>query len=587
MKREPKQYSTDIQTQEPEPGHKADASADSRQKDPESSAARKKAASRSSKKPAKQPKTPRKMTKEQEFRQANQRLSTILSIVFFSVLLAITIFLTAAPRTASSQAERQSLPQWPAFTAKSLFDGSYARDITRFYNDVVPARDTLRNTGNRIRSLFGIPAEGTAQFIDGTGKTEDLPEPEAALTAEEGEELTNVSSKDYHIDNEDVIAENGYLVVLQDGHWRAFSFYTGADVNLYAGTINYIRQMIDPAINIYVMPAPLACQFYIPANYLNHHEDMELTFRDLTSKLGSGITAINIIEVLNDHNTEPAYLRTDHHWAPLGAYYAASAFAQQADVPFAELGTYEKITREDYVGTMYALTGSANLLHDPENFVYYIPANSYIADYYDPDMTYLYRKGLFFDTSLPDSYGVTLGEDDLIIRIITDAGTGRKLLMVKDSFGNAAVPFLTSSFDEIYVVDQRYFNYNLIDYINSIGITDILFLHDYYSLTGSEAELLEYITYSNLHSEIHDTVPKPELPSGGNPDLNGTEILFAEDVPGYRPPSSDDTEEQTEDNTVNSLVHEIYDESFYENHDETSGDEYEEGNHTESESEVF
>lgn len=556
--------------------------------------AAKKATKKAEREAVKKPEKSKKLSKEQAFQKVHYQTCVILSIVFFAVVMAITIFLLAAPRTVSSQIERRGLSQWPSLTAAGVFDGSYARDITQFYNDSVPARDTFKNIGKQIRSLFGISIGGTAQLVSSTYNAPETMDPETDISEENGSDLDSasagedlVSSKDYHIENEDVIAENGYLVVLQDGHWRAFSFYNGADINLYANTINYVRQMVDPSVNIYVMPAPLACQFYIPANYLDYHEDMDLTFRDLSSKLGSGITAINIINDLNEHNTELIYLRTDHHWAHLGAYYAASAFAQQAEVPFAELDSYEKVIREDYVGTMYALTGSANLLNDPEDFVYYIPTNSYIADYFDPDMTYQFRKGLFFDTSLSDSYAVALGEDDQIIRITTDAGNGRKLLVIKDSFGNAAVPFLTSSFEEIYVIDQRYFNLNLIDYIHSIGVTDILFLHDYYSLTGSEAELLEYITYSNLDSKSRDAVPKPELPSEGNPDTNSSEILFAQDVPGYKPPPADESGEDATDDSVNNLVHEIYDASFYENHEETGAEEtdadgYEDENNEES-----
>ena len=56
-----------------------------------------------------------------------------------------------------------------------------------------------------------------------------------------------------------------------------------------------------------------------------------------------------------------------------------------------------------------------------------------------------------------------------------DLSTGRKLLVVKDSYGNAMGPFLGASFDEVHVVDFRYFEGDLPTYCTEHGITDVLF----------------------------------------------------------------------------------------------------------------
>lgn len=56
-----------------------------------------------------------------------------------------------------------------------------------------------------------------------------------------------------------------------------------------------------------------------------------------------------------------------------------------------------------------------------------------------------------------------------------DLSTGRKLLVVKDSYGNAMGPFLGASFDEVHVMDFRYFEGDLPTYCTEHGITDVLF----------------------------------------------------------------------------------------------------------------
>ena len=63
----------------------------------------------------------------------------------------------------------------------------------------------------------------------------------------------------------------------------------------------------------------------------------------------------------------------------------------------------------------------------------------------------------------------------MIAELDTDCTNGRTLVIFKDSFGNALVPFLTHSFSKIYVCDFRYFDLNAIDFIENVGATDVLF----------------------------------------------------------------------------------------------------------------
>jgi hypothetical protein len=60
----------------------------------------------------------------------------------------------------------------------------------------------------------------------------------------------------------------------------------------------------------------------------------------------------------------------------------------------------------------------------------------------------------------------------------TDANTGRSIIVFKESYGNAFVPFLTRNFDKIYVADIRTFPFNAVNYVTENGITDVLFLNN-------------------------------------------------------------------------------------------------------------
>lgn len=69
----------------------------------------------------------------------------------------------------------------------------------------------------------------------------------------------------------------------------------------------------------------------------------------------------------------------------------------------------------------------------------------------------------------------------------------RTLVIVKDSYGNALVPYLTQSFSDIYVIDMRYFDLNAVSFMQQVGATDVLFAMNTFSATGGNSECLETI----------------------------------------------------------------------------------------------
>lgn len=54
-----------------------------------------------------------------------------------------------------------------------------------------------------------------------------------------------------------------------------------------------------------------------------------------------------------------------------------------------------------------------------------------------------------------------------------DVANGKKILLVKDSFANSMVPYLTTNFSEVHIIDPRYYNQNIYEYIRENGITEV------------------------------------------------------------------------------------------------------------------
>ena len=135
------------------------------------------------------------------------------------------------------------------------------------------------------------------------------------------------------------------------------------------------------------------------------------------------------------------------------------------------------------IGTGSSTNGNTatitNLTADTETFSYYIPSNyeKCTTYYYDTSCNDTGTGNFFCQVGSPEynAYLTFMGGDEQVVKVKTDVKNGRKLMIVKDSYGNALPGYLFGSFEEIYVVDMRYFNNNLVQYIKDEGVTDLLF----------------------------------------------------------------------------------------------------------------
>ncbi|MDE7361752.1 MAG: hypothetical protein K2N38_07445 [Oscillospiraceae bacterium] len=285
------------------------------------------------------------------------------------------------------------------------------------------------------------------------------------------------------------------VFVLSDG--RAIDLYGGGyerGAN-YARSLNTVKAFVGDQVNVFSLVAPTAVSFYLPEEY-SYMTGSEWDNIDYINENLSGVIPVDAYTALSRHVNEDIYFRTDHHWQPLGAYYAAEEFAMTAQVPFAPLSDYEAVSLEGYVGTMYGYSGENPLVRDnPDVFTYYKPKNEYTVTYYTQSLENPYEAGMFLSgleymaTSL--WYTVFFGGDGEVEHIHTDVGNGRKLVIVKDSYGNALAPCLTGSFEDIWVLDMRGFEKSISELVKNEGLTDVLFCMNSFSATGNNQYELE------------------------------------------------------------------------------------------------
>ena len=246
----------------------------------------------------------------------------------------------------------------------------------------------------------------------------------------------------------------------------------------YAETINAFSKQV-PKSQVYVMLAPTAIEFYGPEKYNTGNRSQDAGIKLAYKAMNKNIKTVDARSTLRMHTDEYLYFRTDHHWTARGAYYAYTAFAKTAGFKPSTMDTYTIGKIDGFVGSMYRYSEAQVLKDNPdyvETFTPKTPATGQIFT----DATMSQSRPLTIVASqvaADNKYLAFIQGDNPIIKITTGNNNGRKIILIKESYGNALAPFLIDNYEEVYVTDPRRIDMNLADFVNANGINDVLLLN--------------------------------------------------------------------------------------------------------------
>ncbi len=284
-------------------------------------------------------------------------------------------------------------------------------------------------------------------------------------------------------------------VFVYNGQGFTCFYGTNDGAERYAGEVNKFKEKLGDSVNVYSLVSPTSATYYLPEKYRKARKlsDEKAVIAHINENL-TGVIGVDVCQTFEDHKDEHIFSSTDHHWQQLGAYYAAEQFAEAAGVPFRDLSEYEKVVMEGYVGTLYGYSNeNPDIRNNPEEFVYYIPpVQTTVTQYPVNDLAAGNTVPLLTNITgwAPVSWYLVFGVDDVVRHVQTETKNGRKLMIVKDSYGNALVPNLTSSFEEIWVADMRYFKGSVTEFAKEKGVTDLLFTMNSFSAVGGNDKKL-------------------------------------------------------------------------------------------------
>ena len=92
----------------------------------------------------------------------------------------------------------------------------------------------------------------------------------------------------------------------------------------------------------------------------------------------------------------------------------------------------------------------------------------------------MYDTDVYYEGAAGSGAYITFiyGDSSLFIEYNDTNKNGKKIAVVKESYGNAFVPYLTNNYEEVHIIDFRYFTQNIKEYMQENGITEILFLNN-------------------------------------------------------------------------------------------------------------
>lgn len=340
-----------------------------------------------------------------------------------------------------------------------------------FFNNMQKSniQKSFRRRGTRLYGVSGVLA--AAVLLGGVALPGDV-----AATATERQEqaacaLQTGAAQDY----------DNYFVV--DG--RGYAKFNGClplTEAMYVRALNAFAAVLPDDVKLYSVLAPTSAAVTLPGEYAEQFPDQAQIIADVAAALDERFTSINILPAILAHSDEYLYFNTDHHWTARAGYLAYAEICRALGLAALPEDEYQLVdSGVAFLGSIAQSTGSAQLARGLDELFYYQLNAPISYEYWDNTGKRYQSQGVYKSWYLRDEqtnkYAFFMGGDLPYIKLTTGADTGRKLALVKDSYANTVIPFLTAHYDEIHVIDPRNSNFNAVDIITNNDIDDVLFLN--------------------------------------------------------------------------------------------------------------
>lgn len=370
-----------------------------------------------------------KEKKKRKVKRNNRALNILTSLMFIGFISIVIIFNILKVDETFSEEENRTLATMPKFTIKSFLSGDFTKEYTNYVEDNFAGKKGFVSIKSNLEKLEGKD-ESNSIFI---GKDGQLFEKFIEASQEE-----------------------------TDAKIAAINSFYERYSNLNMSFI-----LTPTATKVLEEKLPK----YAP-------NDDELDYiNKVFSGLNDNIITINPYEALNQNKDDYLFYKTDHHWTSKGAYIAYTVMCEKLGLTPKSIDDFDIVNvTNSFYGSLSSKIGTKGKVSDSIDV--YIPKESdFVVNYVSEQI----KSTSLFDSEYldkKDKYCVFSGGNHALINIKTLGDPNKKLLIIKDSYANCFLPFLTSHYGEINVVDLRYYYDDLDKLIENKEITDVLFLYN-------------------------------------------------------------------------------------------------------------
>lgn len=361
-----------------------------------------------------------------------KKCKLIFIILLFAIMLIPGTVLVIKKDRTFSDLENRNLSVRPGFNISEILSGKTESDLTDFVTDQFPLRDFLMRLSTEYKKGLLMKDVGGVYF-----------------------------------------GKNGFVLdKLYDGKVDTENYKK----NLYklAEFISDYREL-NPTFVLVPSPSSVLSD-YLPVFAENYDDtamydmaasiigDNFLNMRERYVSLHENEVSENVIDTL--------YFKTDHHYTSYGAYIAYSEYCKERGIVPKDISYFNiKVLSNEFYGTMYSK--AADFATEPD--IISIPSidedNIYVSGGTDKIYDYdaIDRK---------DKYTVYFGGNYGVVEIKTSVNNGKRLLIIKDSYANSLIPYLTAEYEYIVMVDPRFYTGSIGQVIDNGQVNEILIFYE-------------------------------------------------------------------------------------------------------------
>jgi hypothetical protein len=341
---------------------------------------------------------------------------TYIFTLFF-MLISVSLFFLLSDKQILSQSEKRELASFPTFSWSSYFSGDFTSGINQYINDHFPYREKAVRFTESFRGSMGFHLKSKEKIVVVNRKDGDA----KGLMDEEVDELLNGQAEDDY---------SGSLVIFNG---RVYTLAAGSPSMspLFAEMVNEYIDALSENKRVFSCVVLLSSAFIPSPDYKNYSFQNKRTLDSIRTALSEDVYFCDVFTAMKRYPDEVLWLGSDHHWNALGAYRGYEAFCATAGFEPVPLSAMRKLEEYPFLGSFYEMTSDVSVRDNPDTVEIYIPRGIETeAFHYGPDDFEQPQRTRVF--CIQPSYTAFICGDKPLIRIITNAGTGRKAAVVKN-----------------------------------------------------------------------------------------------------------------------------------------------------------